>query len=194
MEDLKMIWGKLNDLQVEIGAMLNEHVVEDTFNTLKKEEARHKKWTPLMIPYIVLLMGFMTWLTEAYQSTVSMVGIILITIGGFVMTYLLQANRIPIDKYEHNKDAINFMKTVKEKLMKRKHYWAIGVAIYTLSLLGGLHLLIFGLESLAGRGGEVGLLYGMMFGLTGYATGSMYLFHQKQYGEIIKRIDRFLAV
>lgn len=193
MEDLKMIWGKLNDLQEEVGKMINVNVVEDTYQTLKKEEENHKKYTPWMIPYILILMGFMTWLTEAYQSTISMVGILLITIGGFVMTYLLSTNRIPIEQYEHGRDATSFLKIVQEKLLKRKQYWPIAVAIYTLSLLAGLHLLIFGLESVANRGGEVGILYGVMLGLTGMVTGSMYAMHQSRYGDLLKRIDRFLA-
>lgn len=193
MEDLKKIWHKLNDLQVEIEQVLNKDAVENTYKKLKKEADLQKKWMPWMIPYIFCLMALMTWLTQAHDSFVKMSGIALITIGGLVMTYLLQANKIPIEQYQHHQDATTFMKIVKEKLEKRKHFWAIGVAIYTLSLTFGLHLLIFGLDSLAGKGGYVGLLYGMMLGLTGFATGNMYLAHQKQYGEVLKTVNRFLA-
>ena len=194
MENLKAIWSKVEDLQIEIGKLLDTDIVESTYLTLKKEQALQKKWTPWMIPYIFALMTFMTWLTEAFQSPVSMTGIVLITIGGFVMTYLLKANQIPIERYEHNRDATSFLQVVREKLKKRRHFWAVGVAIYTLSLTFGLHLLIFGLDSLAGKGGQVGLLYGGMLGLTGYVTGNMYVVHQLRYGDLLKRIDRFLAV
>ena len=193
MEDLKAIWNKVNDLQLQVGKLVDTDTVEHTYTTLKKEQDLQKKWTPWMIPYILVLMGFMTWLTEAFKSPVSMAGIGLITIGGLVMTYLLQANQIPIEQYEHNRDATSFLKMVKEKLAKRKHFWAIGVAIYTLSLTFGLHLLIFGLDSLDGKGGQVGLLYGIMLSLTGYATGNMYVTHQSRYGELLKSINRFLA-
>ncbi len=193
MEDLKAIWNKVNDLQQQVGKLIDGDTVENTYTNLKKEQDLQKKWTPWMIPYILVLMGFMTWLTEAFKSPVSMTGIGLITIGGFVMTYLLQANQIPIEQYEHNRDAASFLKTVKEKLTKRKHFWATGVAIYTLSLTFGLHLLIFGLDSLEGQGGYVGLLYGTMLSLTGYATGTMYIAHQSRYGDMLKSINRFLA-
>lgn len=193
MEDLKTVWNKINDLQLEVGQVVDTDTVENTYTALKKEQDLQKKWTPWMIPYILILMGFMTWLTEAFNSPISMVGIGLITIGGFVMTYLLQANQIPIEQYEHNRNAIAFLKTVKSKLTKRRHFWAIGVVIYTLSLTFGLHLLIFGLTSLAEKGSQFGLFYGIMLGLTGLVTGSMYVTHQSRYGDMLKRIDRFLA-
>lgn len=191
--DLKLIWGKLNDLQIEVGELINTDIVEDAYSILKKEQALQKKWTPWMIPYILIVMSFFTWITNATDSIISMIGIFLITIGGFIMTYLLQSNQVPIERYEHNRDATEFMRIVKDKLARRKHFWAIGVAIYTLSLLFGLHLLIFGVDSLAGKGGELGLLYGTMLGLTGFVTGSMFLAHQKRYGNLLKRIDQFLT-
>lgn len=191
--DLKAIWGKLNDLQLEVGKMIGADNIESVYNQLKKEQDRKKKWMPFMVPYIFAIMAFIAWVSEAHKDIVSMVGIAMITIGGFIMMNLLNMHEIPIDEYEHDKDSTTFLTLVKEKLEKRKTTWAIGVALYILLLLGGLHLLIFGLESLAGKGGELGILYGMMFGLMGMATGNMYVLHKKQYGEILKTIDRFLT-
>lgn len=193
MEDLKVIWSKLNDLQLEVGQMIGVDNVETVYTQLKKEQDRKKKWVPFLVPYIMVIMAFMTWLTEAYKDVVSMVGIMLITIGALIMMKLLNMHAIPIEEYEHDKDSTSFLKLVKEKLEQRKKTSALGVGLYPLFLLGGLHLLIFGLGSLAGRGGEVGLLYGLMLGIAGFSTGSMFLFHQKQYGEILQTIDRFLA-
>jgi len=193
MEDLKVIWGKLNDLHVEIGEVLNKGVVENTYATLKKEEERHQKYTPLMIPYILILMTILIVITKSYQSWVSMIGILLITIGGFVMTYLFTLYRIPVEKYEHDRDTTSFLKLVKEKLEKRKHIGAIATTVYIFSLTTGLHLLIFGLDSLDGKWGWVGLHYGVMFALMGATAGTMYATYQKKYGEILKNINRFLA-
>jgi len=50
-----------------------------------------------------------------------------------------------------------------------------------LSLTFGLHLLIFGVGSLVGKGGLLGVFYGGMFGLTGTVTGGMYALHTKKY-------------
>lgn len=192
MEDLKRIWNKVNDLQLDIETLLDSKTVEHTYQILKKEEKNQKKWTPLVIPIILITMLVFTWVTQAYQTIVSMTGIVLITIGAFVMIRLLQMHQISIDQYEHDRDVISFLKIVKERLAKRKHTWALGVIIYTFSLTIGLHLLIFRLDSLAGLWGQVGLLWGMMLGLTGYAGGSMYLIHQKRYGAILNRINHFL--
>lgn len=192
MEDLKVIWGKLNDLQIEVGKLVEVDSVTSIYNKLKKEEANRKKWMPWMIPYILLMMAVITWVTEAYKGMIPMFGIALITVGGFLMMWLLSRHQISVEAYEHDKNATVFLTSVKDKLVKRKTSWAIGVALYILLLLGGLHLLIFGLDSLAGKGGMLGLLYGTMLGLMGYATGSMYLRHQKQYGDTLKMIDRFL--
>ena len=75
----------------------------------------------------------------------------------------------------------NFDKLIRQPLKKRVHYWAIGVAIYTLSLTFGLHLLIFGIGNLIGKGGFIGTFYGVMLGLTGFAIGNMYVLHTKKY-------------
>jgi len=127
------------------------------------------------------MMAFITWITTAYTSMVAMAGIALITLGAYVMLYFFQKTRIDLQPYEANPTAENFDKIIRAPLKKRVHYWAIGVAIYTLSLTFGLHLLIFGVASLVGKGGLVGTFYGVMFGLTGGVTGSMYAIHTKKY-------------
>jgi len=101
---------------------------------LKKEESIHAKWTPWVLPYLLVMMAFITWITTAYTSMVAMAGIVLIACGAYVMFSLFH-----------------------------------------------LHLLIFGVASLVGKGGLVGTFYGIMLGLTGGVTGSMYAVHAKKY-------------
>ena len=193
MEDLKAIWNQLGDLQTKVGQLIEIDDVESVYNKLKKEETNKKKWMPWMIPYILIMMSFIIWISEAYNGVVPMLGIALITVGALLMMHLLNKHSIPLTDYEHDKNATDFLKIVKDKLNKRRASWTIGVAVYIFFLLGGLHLLIFGIDNLVGRGGEVGLLYGVMLGLAGFSTGNMYLIHKKQYGDILKTIDRFLA-
>ena len=109
------------------------------------------------------------------------------------MAYLLQSDRIPVEAYEHDKSSIDFLKIVKEKLEKRKHLWAFAITVYMVSLMLGMHLLLFGLESLAGKWGWVGVFYGISLGLTGKSAGDMYARHQSKYGDMLKRIERILA-
>jgi len=181
MEKLEMIWHKLDALEKAIGALIAKDAVKETYQLLKKEEMAQRKWKPWALLIIIGMMAFMTWITGAYTSVISMMGIALIALGAYLMLYFLQKSQINLQGYEANPTAANFDKMIRESLKKRVHYWALGVAIYTLSLTFGLHLLIFGVASLVGKGGLVGIFYGIMFGLTGTVTGSMYAIHTKKY-------------
>ncbi|MFK7983456.1 MAG: hypothetical protein AB8G86_25975 [Saprospiraceae bacterium] len=181
MEKLEMIWHKLDILEKALGQLVAKNAVKETYQQLKKEDSIHTKWTPLVVPYLLVMMAFITWITAAYTSMVTMAGIMLITCGAYVMLSFFQKNRIDLQAYEANPTAENFDEIIRKPLKQRVHYWALGVAIYTLSLTFGLHLLIFGVASLAGKGGLVGTFYGIMFGLTGGITGSMYAIHAKKY-------------
>jgi len=181
MEKLERIWHKLDALEKALGQLVARDAIKETYQQLKKEESIHAKWTPWVLPYLLVMMAFITWITTAYTSMVAMAGIVLIACGAYVMFSLFQKNKIDLPAYEANPTAENFDKIIRKPLKKRVHYWALGVAIYTLSLTFGLHLLIFGVASLVGKGGLVGTFYGIMLGLTGGVTGSMYAVHAKKY-------------
>ena len=181
MEKLEMIWHKLDALEKAIGALIAKDAVKETYQLLKKEEMAQRKWNTWALLIIIGMMAFMTWLTRAYTSVISMAGIALITLGAYLMLYFLQKNQIDLQGYEANPTTANFDKMIRKPLKKRVHYWALGVAVYTLSLTFGLHLLIFGVASLVGKGGLVGTFYGVMFGLTGMVTGGMYAIYTKKY-------------
>lgn len=197
MDELHAIWNKLNDLQVEVGTLLEVNKVETIYQQLKKEEDLQKKWAPFVMPFIICMMLGMTLFIRYAggqpYTNIQIIGWILITLGALAMTYLLQSDSLPLATYEHHKNSLDFLKIVKEKLLKRKHLWAFAVTFYIISLTTGLHLLIFGLGSLAGKGGILGAFYGIMFGLMGASAGGMYAMHQAKYGKLLKRIDRFLS-
>lgn len=187
MEKLEKIWHKLDALEKAIGQIVTRNAVKQTYQQLKKEEVVQQKWQPWALPYTFLMMVFITWMTNAYTSFVSMTGIALITLGAYLMLYFFQKTEIDLSIYEINPTAENFDKIIRQPLKKRVHYWAIGVAIYTLSLTFGLHLLIFGIGSLIGKGGFIGIFYGVMLGLTGAVTGSMYAMHTKKYEAVFNQ-------
>lgn len=56
----------------------------------------------------------------------------------------------------------------------------------------GLHLMIFDVESLAGKGGALGIFYGTMLVFLGASVGGTYAMYHTQYGGILKRINRLL--
>lgn len=181
MEQLEKIWHKLDALEKAIGELIAKDAVKETYQLLKQEESSQKKWGPWALPYIFLVMVFITGMTGAYTSIVSLAGIALITLGAYLMVYFIQKGQIDLQGYEANPSAVNFDEMIRKPLKKRVHYIALGVAIYILSLTFGLHLLIFGVASLAGKGGILGTFYGVMFGATGAVTGSIYAMHTKKY-------------
>lgn len=181
MEKLEMIWHKLDALEKSIGELIAKDAVKETYQLLKQEETVKKKWEPWALPYIFLGMAIVTGMTGAYTSIVSMGGIALITLGAYLMVYFIQKSQIDLQGYEANPSAVNFEEMIRKPLRKRVHYLALGVGIYILSLTFGLHLLIFGVASLAGKGGLLGAFYGVMLGATGAVSGGIYAAHTKKY-------------
>ncbi len=181
MEKLEMIWHKLDALEKSIGELIAKDAVKETYQLLKQEETVQKKWAPWALPFIFLLMAFITILAVLYMSIASQAGIALISIGAYLMVYFIQKSQIDLQGYEANPTAENFDKMIRKPLKKRVHYLALGVGIYILSLTFGLHLLIFGVASLAGKGGVLGTFYGIMLGATGAVTGGIYAAHTKKY-------------
>ncbi len=181
MEKLEMIWHKLDALEKSIGELIAKDAIKETYQLLKQEETVQKKWAPWALPFIFLLMAFITILAVLYMSIASQAGIALISIGAYLMVYFIQKSQIDLQGYEANPTAENFDKMIRKPLKKRVHYLALGVGIYILSLTFGLHLLIFGVASLAGKGGVLGTFYGIMLGATGAVTGGIYAAHTKKY-------------
>ena len=107
MEKLEMIWHKLDALEKTIGQLVTKNEVKETYQQLKKEESIHAKWTPWVLPYLLVMMAFITWLTTAYTSMVAMAGIALIALGAYVMLSFFQKNRIDLQAYEANPTAEN---------------------------------------------------------------------------------------
>lgn len=192
MENLEKIYDKLNELEKAIGQIIEKDSLKENLNNLKKEAQFNEKWKLWMMVYVLVLMAFMTWFTGAYHSIVSMAGISLITLGGCLMMHLFQKNTIDPTIFEETHSLDRLKDMIQEKLKKRMHYWALGMGIYMLSLTCGLHLMIFGLASLAGKGGMLGLFYGAMFGLTGYSIGAIYQFHGLRYKAILKE-EKYLT-
>jgi len=181
MEKLEMIWHKLDALEKSIGALIAKDAVKETYQLLKQEETVQKKWGPRALPYIFAVMALVTCLAVLYMSIASQAGIALISVGAYLMVYFIQKSQIDLEGYEANPTAVNFDEMIRKPLKKRVHYLALGVAIYILSLTFGLHLLIFGVASLAGKGGVLGTFYGVMLGATGAVTGSIYAMHTRKY-------------
>jgi len=203
MDDLKAIWQKIGDLKEEVGEMIEMNKVESVYSQLKKEEARNKKWLPWMIPYIIAVTAFIflvyNWISQTYSdrnlTTQQILGTLLIPLGGFIMLYFYQLHKIPLDNKEHDQTSLSFLKMVKEKLAKKRKAIRLGNITYILLLTIGLNLVSFDwggtsislywkhLLFLNGTMLVIGI-FSFMFGLKKF---------DKQYKDILTRIDRFLA-
>lgn len=203
MDDLKIIWQKLDDLKGEVGDMIEMDKVESVFDNLKKVEDRQKKWMPWMIPYIILvtagLYWFYGWISQFSfnrdLTNLQIIGILFIPIGGFLMLYLIQLNKIPLDLYEHDKSAVSFLKIVKEKLAKKRKYTLIANFSYLAFLITGMHLLAIGWW----EGGflehwkPIVFFYGTILMMIGIATYFSMKKFDERYKDIMEKTDRFLA-
>lgn len=185
-EALKTVWYKLDDLQNSVSSLMEKDLLENTIQQLKREDKTSGKMMPLILTFLLLMMAGIAWVSNAFESVTSMAGIAFIVTGGMTMIHFMSKNRVPFEEYEANGSVNNFIQEIKGIVAQRKHYWAAGVIIYLLSLTFGLHLLIFGLGSLVGKGGTIGTFYGIMLGIAGAAGGSMYALHNKIYGDFLK--------
>ena len=196
MDELHAIWSKLDDLQIEVGALINVNQAEDIYKKLKKEEEQRDKWKPFMVPYVVCVMLGFAWLVQSTGGNpltiIQIISLSLIGVAGLAFVYSFYIIKLPLAEYQTNGNTVAFLKKLKASLLKRRKVYVISMACYIVSLTIGIHLLIFGLDSLAGKGGYLGLFYGCMLGLLGASVGGTYRTYHKQYGDIFKRIDRFL--
>lgn len=203
MEDLKSIWQKVGDLKEEIGDMIEMNRVESVYSQLKKEEARQKKWKPWQIPYIIAVTVFIflvfNWISQTYSgrnmTTQQIFGTLLIPIGGFIMLYFYQLHKIPLDNKEHDQTSLSFLKMVKEKLAKKRIAIRWANITYILLLTAALNLVSFdwGIVDISEQWKHLLLLNGIMLiiGILSFIFGQKVF--DKQYKDMLERIDRFLA-
>lgn len=193
MDEFQTMWKETEPIELNV---INFHKVETIYSNLRAEEERKNKympWTYAVIMAVMAAMAFMVKYTSGNAiSAVQCLGLMLIAIGGVTMAYLLQLYRIPVHEFEHDQSSRAFMEIVRTNLNKRKILAPLAVAIYIVLLTGGLHLLIFGFGSLVGQGGSLGILYGMMAGLTGMSIAMMITTHNMMYGKMLKKINTFL--
>jgi len=203
MEDLKAIWQKIGDLKAEVGELLEMEKVETIYTQLKKEEDRQKKWKPWQIPYIVVItiftFGFYNWLSQTYfdrnMTTQQILGTLLIPIGGFMMLYINQLHKIPLDDKEHDRTSFAFLKMVKEKLTKKRKAIRQANMVYLALLTIGLNVISFdwGITSIAEHWKQLLFLNGFMLiiAILSFINGQKKF--DKKYKDMLVRIDRFLA-
>ncbi len=203
MDELKNIWQKIGDLKEEVGDMIEMNKVENVFSQLKKEEARNKKWLPWMIPYYIGMTLFLLW---AYNwmsvtwfdrnlSTLQIIGTLLIMVGGFIMLYLTQLHKIPLADYQQDQTSQVFLSTVKEKLAKRRKMSLIANGIYLFILTIGLNMVAYDWSGDSGNpiGLHTLLMNGFMLILAAISLPLGLRKFDKQYKDIVTRIDRFLG-
>lgn len=202
MEDLKDIWQKVGDLKAEVGELLAMEKVETIYTQLKKEEERQKKWKPWQIPYVIVMTIFIfavyNWISLTYSgrnmTTQQILGTLLIPIGAFTMLYFYQLHQIPLDG-EHDRTSVTFLKMVKDKLAKKGKAIRQANIIYISLLTVALNLVSFdwGISNISQHWQHLLLLNGMMLiiGITSFIFGQKKF--DRQYRDILARIDRFLA-
>lgn len=203
MDDLKAIWQKIGDLKEEVGEMIEMNKVESVYSQLKKEEARNKKWLPWMIPYYIGMTLFILWVYnwmsitwfDRTLSTFQIIGTLLIMVGGFIMLYLSQLHKIPLADYQQDQTSQAFLSTVKEKLAKRRKMSLIANGIYIFVLTIGLNMVAYDWSSdfANGFGLHTILMNGFMLLLAAITLPLGLRKFDKQYKDILTRIDRFLT-
>jgi len=203
MDDLKAIWQKVGDLKVEVGELIEMEKVETIYTQLKKEEDRQKKWMPWMIPYYIgmtlLLLWVYNWISwNWYDRTLTNLQIfatLLIPAGGFIMLYFHQLHKIPLDTNEHDRTSLAFLRTVKDKLGKKRKAVLLGNMIYTIILTIGLNImsLDWGVDDLTLHWKPLLGINVTMLIICIYSFISTRKKIDKQYKDILARIDRFLA-
>lgn len=202
---LKTIWNKLNALQIEIGQLIELDKVETVFKDLaEKEKLRGKEiyWHQPKIISMWLMMGLIAFspnlILGFFPDFIQIIGYLLTIVGMIWLTHHFNSSKIPFKENSHEASSIDFLKKAKTQLLKRKKADVFGPIGYGILLFSGIYMMLFNYLQLINS--DVGFLLGITgasIGIVAALVGSTVHFQKKQfdknYNEILCRIDTFLA-
>lgn len=201
MEDLQAIWNKLNELQQQVGALIDETAIDDTLQQLRTREQarlREAKFLQIMIYGTVAVMtGMVFWVAYMTQQPVAitqLLGIGLIGLGMYWMRWQFRRTQLSVEPDQYSQDAQGFIATARQQLQLRKKLLIYAPLVYALMLLSGLHLLLHSyLSELSSYWGMIGGSYGLTLGALGAGIGMQLHKFKREFGPILSRFERFLA-
>ena len=193
MEDLQAIWNKLNELQKQVGALIDEQAIDHNLDQLQQRESarlREARWLRgMIVGTVTLLTGMVVlvaFLTHQPVTWGQILGSVCIGQGMYWMLWQFQRTQI--------QDAQGFIAAAREKLLLRRKLLILAPLVYALLLLGGMHLLLHPYISLLpAYWGIIGGSYGFTLGILGAGMGIQWQKFERDYGPVLDRFERFLA-
>ncbi|MEN0004889.1 MAG: hypothetical protein AAF798_12120 [Bacteroidota bacterium] len=194
MDNLKAIWEKLHEAQIEIEQLMHKDSSSAIIDTFRKEEALRQKYLPWMLPYLAFIMTGMTLLvyhTNPQFGSMEVLGLFLIACAGFIMIYIPQSIRIPIQSFSYGEATIPFVRAAQEKIGLRRKYLLHSTIAMMILLTGGLFCLIFGNQP-APSWRMIVYFFAFTVVLSGVAVTGTMLGFDRYYKPLLERMEKFL--
>ncbi len=201
MEELKTIWNKLNELQIQVGELIDEKAIDHSMAQLKQQETSRIKEANVLkgmifgtVGVLAAMLLMVVFVTEQSIIWTQVLGLALIGLGMYWMLYQFQRTQIPFEAGNYDQEAQGFIKTAHEKLILRKKLLTIAPLVYGLLLLSGLHLMLHPyLMEIPYYLGIMGATYGICLGILGGGMGIKHNQFEREFRPIMERFERFLA-
>jgi len=196
MEELKVIWEKVNELQLQIQQMIPVENVESIAQKIEQNEAKRRKTlkqTSRMLISTLITMFAIIIATNLFIgkgiSLLQVVGFFCVGLGMFYFLYFFYQNTLKARLSDSTEIFVN--QTIK--LYKARKKLIITQPLgYTIFLGGGITMILVEyLSVIDGYWGILGAMMGVLFALTGTVASFEIKKYDKNEGVVLKQLEHF---
>ncbi|MEM9889054.1 MAG: hypothetical protein AAF849_24445 [Bacteroidota bacterium] len=170
MEELKIIWDKLNDLQEEVERLMPSDSIQSLVQTVEKhEQARQallKKTSWMLIASFISMIAIIistNYLIGQNTTTLQWIGFGCVGIGMFYFVYAFQRNLLQLNFSENSSD---FVRKAIQKYQNRAVFIILNPLIYGFFLGCGILLILLDyLYLIEGYQGIIGAATGILLAI-----------------------------
>lgn len=196
MEELKAIWEKVNDLQLQIQQMITIENVESIAQKVEQHEAQRRK--TLKQTSRMLISTFITMLAIIIStnlfigkgiSILQITGFVCVALGMVYFIYLFYQNTLKTGFSESTETFVN--QTIKLYTTRKKLIITQPLG-YTIFLGGGITMILVEyLSAIDGYWGIIGAMMGVLFALTGTVASFEMKKYERNEGAVLKQLSLF---
>ncbi|MEM8523641.1 MAG: hypothetical protein AAGG68_03305 [Bacteroidota bacterium] len=196
MEELKTIWEKVNELQLQIQQMMPVENVESIAQKIEAHEAKRRKNLKLtsrmlistLITMIAIIIATNLFIGKGI-SLLQVAGFICVGLGMFYFLFFFHQNTLKASFSDSTEAFVN--QTIK-LYNNRKKLIITQPLGYTIFLGGGIILILIEyLSAIDGYWGIFGVMMGIMFALTGTVAAFEMKKFEKNEGAVLKQLEHF---
>ncbi|WP_353184034.1 hypothetical protein [Parapedobacter lycopersici] len=197
MDSLQSIWTKVQHATVLSDT--NGQSLEDNLKRLRQKERTRKIVGVLMLPLCILILAAFIYLiakTENYSyysfTLTQIIGFLLVIVGLLFLIRQFRKSFIDFKNLDFAQPSNVFLGEIQSKLRNRRKWIALGTAGYLAFFIPGMYLLLTPFLTTVTENSMFGILCGSSLGIGAYSTQLQRVNFDKNYRDILNKIDVFL--